>query len=270
MNNLIIVRGGGDMATGVIHRPWSAGFNVMALETEMPVAVRRKVAVSEAVYDGTSEVEGMTARLIGNPSEAEAVLASGEVPVLIDPDTSCIGELKPEVVVDAIIAKRNTGLKMSMAPLTIALGPGFDAGKDAHYVIETMRGHNLGRIIDKGTSSENTGRPGNVGGYTMERVIRAEHSGVLHVYHQIAEFVTEGEIVAVIEAPDGCHEYKAEITGVIRGMLRDEFPIKRGVKIADIDPRKESRKNCFTISDKARCIAGSVLELVCRHMKQVE
>ena len=270
MKDLIIVRGGGDMATGVIHRLWSAGFRVMALETDMPVAVRRKVAVSEAVYDGTAEVEGMTARLIGASGEVEAVLTAGEVPVLIDPDGTSIGELKPEIVVDAIIAKRNTGLSIDMAPVTVALGPGFTAGEDADYVIETMRGHDLGRIIAKGTSRENTGRPGNVGGYTLERVIRAEHTGILHVYHQIGEFVEKGETVAVIETSSGDYEYNAEITGVIRGMLRDEFPIKRGVKIADIDPRKESQKNCFTISDKARCIAGSVLELVCRHMKQME
>ena len=138
MKDLIIVRGGGDMATGVIHRLWSAGFRVMALETDMPVAVRRKVAVSEAVYDGTAEVEGMTARLIGASGEVEAVLTAGEVPVLIDPDGTSIGELKPEIVVDAIIAKRNTGLSIDMAPVTVALGPGFTAGEDADYVIETM------------------------------------------------------------------------------------------------------------------------------------
>ncbi|MDO4486826.1 MAG: selenium-dependent molybdenum cofactor biosynthesis protein YqeB [Bacillota bacterium] len=268
MKDLIIVRGGGDMATGVIHRLWSAGFEVMALETDKPVAVRRRVAVSEAVYDGTAVVEDMKAVLIHNASEARGVLAAGNVPVLVDPQCRSIMELKPAVLVDAIIAKRNTGLQIDMAPVTIALGPGFFAGEDADYVIETNRGHNLGRIIKSGTTSRNTRTPGNIGGYTMERVIRAEHSGLLHVYHDIGEFVEKGETVAAIENEEGSFEYKAELSGIIRGMLRDDFRITKGTKIADIDPRKESYHNCFTISDKARCIAGSVLELVCRYRSQ--
>ena len=265
MNDLIIVRGGGDMATAVIHRLWRAGMRVLVLEAAHPAAIRRQVAISEAIYEGSAEVEGMTARRIDDLREAEAVWEKGAVPIMVDPEGRAIWETHPAVVVDAIIAKKNLGTRMDMAPMTIALGPGFCAGEDVHAVIETMRGHNLGRIIRQGHAQPNTGVPGRIGGYAAERVIHAQAAGTLRNVKQIGDFVQQGETIAVIANKTGEHPVHASITGLIRGLIRDGFPVTKGFKIADIDPRREEYSNCFTISDKARCIAGSVLELVCRY-----
>ena len=260
---LVVVRGGGDMATAVVHRLWSAGFRTLVLETECPAAIRRQVAISEAVYEGKASVEGMTAMRIASVKEMEAVFKAGCVPLLVDSSGESIAALCPDVVIDAIIAKKNLGTHMAMAPLTVALGPGFEAGRDVHAVIETMRGHNLGRVITKGSAVPNTGIPGNIGGYAAERVIHAQEAGILKNVRKIGDFVQAGETIAVIEHGGESTEVAASITGIIRGLIRDGFPVTKGFKIADIDPRKEEYQNCFTISDKARCIAGSVLELVC-------
>lgn len=265
-NPMIIVRGGGDMATAVIHRLWRAGFRVLVLEAEKPSAIRRQVAVSEAVYDGKAIVEGMTAVCIDHPSQCNIIWDRGNVPLIVDPHGECIEKLKPEIVVDALIAKRNVGMYKDMAPLTIALGPGFTAGMDVDVVIETMRGHNLGRIIYSGAAQPNTGVPGKIGGYAAERVIHAQHAGVIRHLHEIGDFVRQGEPIALIENEEGTHNVSASISGLIRGLIREGFFVPVGFKIADIDPRQEEYVNCFTISDKARCIAGSVLELVCAHM----
>lgn len=261
----IIVRGGGDLATGTIHRLWSAGFPVLVLETEYPAAIRRQVSVCEAVYTGEAEVEGMKSILIHSAEEAENVIQNGGVPVLVDPEGKCIRKLGPSVVVDAILAKKNLGTTRDMAPLTIGLGPGFTAGEDVDVVIETKRGHNLGRIIRKGSAAENTGIPGNIGGYTSERVIHAAAAGKIRNIHRIGDVVKQGEVIAEIETETGNIPVPASIPGIIRGLIRAGYPVTRGFKIADIDPRKEELKNCFTISDKARCIAGSVLEAVCAY-----
>ena len=265
---LIIVRGGGDLATGTIHRLWGAGFSVLVLETDYPAAIRRQVAVSEAVYQGSAVVEGMTAVRIDFTEEISAVLSAKQVPLLVDPMGACIAKLKPAAVVDAILAKKNLGTTREMAPLTIALGPGFSAGVDVDYVIETMRGHNLGRIISEGAARPNTGIPGNVGGYTKERVMHAEYEGTLYNRRAIGDFVEQGDAIAVICNAEGEHPVTASISGLIRGLIRDGVPVAKGFKIADIDPRREEYENCFTISDKARCIAGSVLELVCRYTNE--
>jgi len=266
---LVVVRGGGDMATAVVYRLWRSGFRTLVLEAEKPAAIRRQVAISEAVYEKEACVEGMTAIRIEDLNEMDAVFAAGSIPLLVDPDGASIAQLGPSVVIDAIIAKKNLGTRIDMAPLTVALGPGFEAGKDVHAVIETMRGHNLGRIIRKGFAAPNTGVPGNIGGYAAERVIHAEKAGILKNIRQIGDFVYQGETIAVIHTETGQAEVQASITGLIRGLIRDGFPVTKGFKIADIDPRKEEYKNCFTISDKARCIAGSVLELVCaQYMKE--
>lgn len=267
MEPLILVRGGGDLATGVIHRLHSAGFPVLVLEIPQPAAIRRQVSVSEAVYQGTATVEGMTARLIPDLSHLSQTLEAGEVPILIDPEGACIPRLKPAVVVDAILAKRNLGTRRDMAPLTIALGPGFTAGEDVDFVIETMRGHNLGRILTEGPAQPNTGVPGLVGGVSGERVIHAEHTGILRGHQVIGDLVEQGEPIAVISNEAGEFPVPASISGLLRGLIRDGFPVTKGLKIADIDPRTGEQENCFTISDKARCIAGSVLELVCRHVR---
>lgn len=259
----IIVRGGGDIATGTIHRLWSAGLPVLVLEAEYPSAIRRQVAISEAVYDGEAVVEGMKGVRIENYEAAEAVIAEGNVPVLVDPRGEAIEKMHPAAVVDGILAKKNLGTHREMAPLTVALGPGFEAGKDVTLVIETMRGHNLGRIIRSGGARPDTGIPGNIGGYTSERVIHAAEAGIFHNVRRIGDMVTEGEAIAEIETDDGrFFPVPATISGIIRGLLREGYPTTKGFKIADIDPRKEELANCFTISDKARCIAGSVLEAV--------
>ena len=252
----IVVRGAGDIATGTIHRLHRCGFSVLALETERPSAIRRYVAFSEAVYEGSWTIEGVEAVRVENLEEAIQCQRQGKVPVLIDPGCRCLEQFRPKVLVDGILAKKNLGTQMDMADTVIALGPGFTAGVNAHLVIETMRGHNMGRILTKGTALPNTGVPGVIAGYGKERVIHAPAAGIMKNYSRIGEIVEKGQVIASIdEVP-----VKATLTGVLRGLLRDGYPVTEGFKIADIDPRESEQKNCFTISDKARCIAGSVLE----------
>lgn len=261
----IIVRGGGDLATGTIHRLWSCGFKVLVLETKMPAAIRRQVSVCEAVYDGETIVEGMKAIRIFSWEQAEKIIESGAVPVLVDPEGASIDMLHPRVVIDAILAKRNLGTHRKMAPLTIGLGPGFCGGKDVDVVIETKRGHNLGRVIYSGMAAPNTGIPGMVGGYAKERVLHAPVEGTFKGYAGIGDIVEAGAPVAAVIGNDGtATPLTAAFSGIVRGLLRDGYPVTKGFKVADIDPRKEELANCFTISDKARCIAGSVLEVVVR------
>ena len=297
-NLLIICRGAGDLATGIIHRLHRAGHRVIALETDYPAAIRRQVSFCEAVYDGSAVVEGVTARLVPALADAEtdtetyswendtpaahivsekwdssaieAVLEAGEVPLLIDQKGESIALLKPDVVVDAIIAKKNLGTTIDMAPLVIGVGPGFTAGQDVHLVIESMRGHNLARIITDGMAQPNTGVPGNIAGFTSERVIHAPAAGYIHDVRKIGDIVQKGDEIARIypdkESYDNAlSEYvpvNATITGIIRGLIREGYYFREGFKIADIDPRESELTNCFTISDKARSIAGSVLEAV--------
>ena len=261
--DLIIVRGGGDISTGTIHRLWQAGYGLLVLETPYPSAIRRQVALSEAVYEGTAEVEGVTACRIEEAEQTWQMIDSGRVPVLVDPEGSSIRRLKPAALVDAILAKKNLGTAMDMAPLTIGLGPGFTAGTDVHYVIETMRGHRLGRIISDGAAMPNTGVPGVIAGFGAERVIHADAEGRIRNVCHIADIVKAGQVIAEIESGGPGTEVKASIDGILRGLIRDGYPVTKGFKIADIDPRYSELANCFTISDKARCIAGSVLELIC-------
>ena len=256
-DDLIIVRGGGDLATGTIHRLWSAGLRVLVLEAEHPAAIRRQVSLCEAVYEGETVVEGLRAVKINGLKEAEAVWSAGDVPVLVDPEGESIRTAKPAVVVDAILAKKNLGTTRDMAPLTIALGPGFVAGQDVDVVVETKRGHKLGRII------RDTGVPGIIGGYGAQRVIHAAAEGVFEDLHAIGDFVEAGEPIAQIRAPAGeLLPVTTEIPGILRGLLRSGYQVTIGFKVADVDPRRSELENCFLISDKARCIAGSVLELV--------
>lgn len=263
MNDLVVVRGAGDISTGTIHRLYRAGFSVLALEAERPAAIRRKVAFSEAVYDGSATVEGVAAIKARDVREAAALIEAGKLPLLVDPNGESIRQLRPAAVVDAILAKKNLGTTIDMAGLTVALGPGFAAGVDVHYVIETMRGHSLGRIISSGCAMPNTGVPGLIGGVGAARVIRAPAAGTFHALRDIGSVVEAGEPVGAIVAPEGEVPVRAQIAGVLRGVLRDGYPVTAGFKLADVDPRIEERANCFTISDKARCVAGSVLELVC-------
>lgn len=257
-NTRLIVRGGGDLASGVIHRLYRAHYHVLILECRKPSAIRRRVAFCEAVYDGTASVEGVICRRITEISQCEEVWNAGEIPLLIDETGEAVREVNPDAVIDAILAKKNLGTNRTMAPLTIGLGPGFTAGKDVDYVVETQRGHNLARVIREGMAAPNTGIPGIIAGYGKERVIHSPAAGVIHDIAQIADVVEKDQVIAMV----GDTPVYASLTGVLRGIIRDGYQVPKGMKIADIDPRKEQKKNCDTISDKARCIAGSVLEIL--------
>lgn len=277
--DLIVVRGAGDLATGTIHRLKKAGFRLLVLEAEHPAAIRRQVALSEAVYAGSARVEDMEAvrmdvdlaekknRKELLEQEMERIWKKDGVPVLVDPAGLSIAALRPAVVVDAILAKKNLGTTKEMAPLVIALGPGFTAGEDVDVVIETKRGHNLGRVIRSGSAVPNTGIPGIIGGYGKERVMHAQAEGILRNAASIGDIVEARAVIAEIETENGTVPVEASLSGLLRGLIRDGYPVTKGFKIADIDPRKEELQNCFTISDKARCIAGSVLEVICGELE---
>ena len=277
--DLIVVRGAGDLATGTIHRLKKAGFRLLVLEAEHPAAIRRQVALSEAVYAGSARVEDVEAvrmdvdlaekknRKELLEQEMERIWKKDGVPVLVDPAGLSIAALRPAVVVDAILAKKNLGTTKEMAPLVIALGPGFTAGEDVDVVIETKRGHNLGRVIRSGSAVPNTGIPGIIGGYRKERVMHAQAEGILRNVASIGDIVEARAVIAEIETENGTVPVEASLSGLLRGLIRDGYPVTKGFKIADIDPRKEELQNCFTISDKARCIAGSVLEVICGELE---
>lgn len=277
--DLIVVRGAGDLATGTIHRLKKAGFRLLVLEAEHPAAIRRQVALSEAVYAGSARVEDVEAvrmdvdlaekknRKELLEQEMERIWKKDGVPVLVDPAGLSIAALRPAVVVDAILAKKNLGTTKEMAPLVIALGPGFTAGEDVDVVIETKRGHNLGRVIRSGSAVPNTGIPGIIGGYGKERVMHAQAEGILRNAASIGDIVEARAVIAEIETENGTVPVEASLSGLLRGLIRDGYPVTKGFKIADIDPRKEELQNCFKISDKARCIAGSVLEVICGELE---
>lgn len=277
--DLIVVRGAGDLATGTIHRLKKAGFRLLVLEAEHPAAIRRQVALSEAVYAGSARVEDVEAvrmdvdlaekknRKELLEQEMERIWKKDGVPVLVDPAGLSIAALRPAVVVDAILAKKNLGTTKEMAPLVIALGPGFTAGEDVDVVIETKRGHNLGRVIRSGSAVPNTGIPGIIGGYGKERVMHAQAEGILRNVASIGDIVEARAVIAEIETEKGTVPVETSLSGLLRGLIRDGYPVTKGFKIADIDPRKEELQNCFTISDKARCIAGSVLEVICGELE---
>lgn len=277
--DLIVVRGAGDLATGTIHRLKKAGFRLLVLEAEHPAAIRRQVALSEAVYAGSARVEDVEAvrmdvdlaekknRKELLEQEMERIWKKDGVPVLVDPAGLSIAALRPAVVVNAILAKKNLGTTKEMAPLVIALGPGFTAGEDVDVIIETKRGHNLGRVIRSGSAVPNTGIPGIIGGYGKERVMHAQAEGILRNAASIGDIVEARAVIAEIETENGTVPVEASLSGLLRGLIRDGYPVTKGFKIADIDPRKEELQNCFTISDKARCIAGSVLEVICGELE---
>lgn len=262
MKDLIIIRGGGDLATGTIYKLKKSGFPILILEVSEPSAIRRNVAFCEAVYQGIQTVEDMTCYLAKSLEQAQELLLEGKLVVLVDPAGESIGKLKPLAVVDAILAKKNLGTNRNMAPVTVALGPGFVAGVDVDAVIETKRGHNLGRVIRSGVAAPNTGIPGMIGGYGKERVIHCPAKGILRNVKNITDTVSKGEVIAIVETDNGIVPVEATLDGILRGLIRDGYPVNVGFKMADIDPRAEEYNNCFTISDKARCIAGGVLEAI--------
>lgn len=255
MKDLVIVRGAGDIASGTIYKLYKAGFHVVALETKKPTSIRRKVSFSEAVFDGECYVEDVKATLV--PLE-DALNYPDDVVITVDPELSILKNAKPVAIVDAILAKRNLGTNSQMAPIVIGVGPGFTASDDVHAVIETSRGHDLGRIIYDGQALPNTGVPGIVGGEDRDRVFHAPIKGMITSKVNIGDIVEKGNHVLDVSGT----MMVAPFDGVIRGILRDGTNVPKGMKIADIDPRLSEVKNCYTISDKARTIAGAVLEAI--------
>ncbi len=259
----VVVRGGGDVGTGVAHRLHRAGMRLMVTEIPNPLVIRRTVAFASAIYDGAIEVEGVKARRASSLKEALSVQEGGEVPVLLDPEGKVIGLWRPQVVVDAIMAKRNMGTTKDQAPLVIGLGPGFEAGVDVHAVVETERGHYLGRVIYSGRARPDTGVPEAVEGHTRDRVLRAPASGAFHSIRKIGDLVEAGAVVGYV----GTQEVRTLIAGVVRGLLADEVEMREGMKLGDVDPRGVV-EYCFTISDRARAIGGGVLEAILHLGKQ--
>lgn len=257
MDKKIWIRGAGDLATGIALRLYRSGFDIIMSDIAVPTTVRRTVAFSPAVYTGETQVEGITGKLCENISMIDTVIESGCIPVIVDPSGEIMKEYKPDIIVDAIIAKTNIGTKITDADIVIGVGPGFEAGVDCHAVVETKRGHNLGRVIWSGSAYPNTGVPGNIGGYTVERIIRATADGVFSAKVNIGDFVKAGDLLAY------CDEIPvyANIDGIVRGLLQDGVKVKKGMKSGDVDPRAE-REYCFSVSDKASAIGGGVLEAI--------
>ncbi|HMM27014.1 MAG: selenium-dependent molybdenum cofactor biosynthesis protein YqeB [Chloroflexota bacterium] len=254
---LVVVRGGGDLATGVIYRLSKAGFPVIVTELARPLAIRRAVAVSSAVFDGAIEIEGLRVCRAAGSAEARALATEGQIPVLVDPDAESLTALRPAVIVDARMAKRNLGTRRAGAPLVIALGPGFSAGDDCHAVIETNRGHRLGRVIWHGRAEPDTGRPGAVQGKQGERVLRAPADGTVEPRAVIGDRLAAGDVVATVSGAP----VLAPFGGVLRGLIHPSVFVTTGMKIGDVDPRGE-RAFCFEISEKALAIGGGVVEAV--------
>lgn len=259
----ILIRGAGDLATGIAYRLYQSGYQVMMTETAVPTTVRRTVAFSRAVYEGSCEVEGVTAELARSFSHACELVRHGKIAVLIDEKAEILKSYQPEIVIDAILAKHNLGTKIEDAGLVIGVGPGFTAGLDCHAVIETKRGHYLGRVIREGSAIPNTGIPGDIGGYTTERLIRASASGIFQPIAGIGEVVKKDQTVALVDGTP----VQAQMDGIVRGMLQEGVRVTEGMKAGDIDARCE-QAHCFTISDKARAIGGGVLEAVVSYEHQ--
>lgn len=254
---LVVLRGGGDIASGIAHRLKRSGFRVVILDIEKPLCIRRKVSFSEAIYSGVIEIEGIKGIRVNNLEEIYQELDKHNIPVFVDENAEIIKVLKPDIVVDAIIAKKNLGTHKEMAAITIGIGSGFNAGVDVDFVIESNRGHNLGKVIEEGKASEDTGVPSNVMGYSEERIIRAIATGNIKHFKEIGDLVEKGELISKI---DNSPIY-AEISGIIRGLIKEDILVKEGLKIGDIDPRGHII-DPNTISDKARSIGGGVLEAI--------
>lgn len=254
---LVVIRGAGDIATGIALRLRRAHIKVVMTDLEAPTAIRRTVCFSQAIVYGETMVENVTAKRAASPEEALVLLKQGVLPVLPDPEGACIPVLRPDAVVDAILAKKNLGTKITDAPVVIGTGPGFVAGEDCHAVVETMRGHYLGRVIHAGPATPNTGIPGLIGGFAGERVLRAPADGTFHQVLDIGAQVKMGDVAATVNGtPMIC-----TLDGILRGILADGTPVFKGMKAGDIDPRCEI-KHCYCASDKALAVGGGVLEAI--------
>ena len=254
---LILIKGAGDIATGIAVRLKNSGMQVVMTEIAIPTTVRRSVAFSRAVYEGSAVVENITAKLVLDFAQIPAVLQRDEIPVLIDPRCEVLKSIHFDAVVDSILAKKNLSTDPTQAPVVIGVGPGFSVPQDCHCVIETQRGHDLGRCIYQGCAAKNTGIPGEIGGYTVERLLRAPCDGIFHPILAIGVAVKAGQTVALVDD----QPVTAQIDGIVRGLLQDNVPVKAGMKSGDIDPRG-CYEHCFTVSDKARAVGGGVLEAI--------
>ena len=267
-NLKVLVRGAGDIASGIIWNLAYAGFKVVCLDIEKPSTIRTEVSFSNAIYDGVKTLGDITCVFIKNENCVEKIWQDGNVAILIDQEAKILEQMKFDVVVDAILAKKNLGTKIDMAELVIGVGPGFTVGVDCHYAIETMRGHSLSKIYESGSPLPNTGMPGLIASHAADRVMHAPCEGILHNVHKIGDEVKQGEVITQIEemengvATGKMIPLNASIDGLLRGILRDGFYVKRGLKTADIDPRLSEYENCFTISDKARSIGAAVLTTI--------
>jgi xanthine dehydrogenase accessory factor len=256
--SIIAIKGAGEMATGVAVRLKRAGFlKIFMMDIDRPLAVRRTVSFCEAIYDGISVVEGGEAVFAEHADDMHGAWEKGQVAILVDPGWTLLTRIRPQIVIDAIIAKTNLGTTLEDAPLVIGVGPGFSAGFDVHRVIETMRGHDLGRVIDEGSAIANTGIPGSICGYTADRVIRAPLTGKFHSQRKITDVIKENDVIGTVEG----QEVVAQIDGVIRGLIRQGTMVSEGMKIGDIDPRG-CVEYCFSVSEKSRAIGGAVLEAI--------
>ncbi len=253
----VLVRGAGEMASGIAHRLVRSHLRVALTERPQPIAVRRRVSFCEAVWDGACTVEGIRARRVHGPDGIDPCLDAGEVPVLVDPELACLEAWQPHVLLDAAVAKRNLGTHRDMAELVVGFGPGFTAGRDVDVVVETNRGHDLGRLIFDGPPHPNTGVPGTTLGYTVERVLRCPRDGVFDPAVAIGDLVEAGQVVARVDGD----EIRAGVSGVVRGLLRPGLPVTAGLKAGDVDPRGDPVL-CDTISEKARALGGSALEAI--------
>ncbi len=258
----ILLKGAGDLGTGVAWRLYQSGFPIVITELAQPLVVRRTVAFASAAFDGEITIQGVTARRAGSFPEARRLLDDGIIPLLVDPETRAREHFKPTVLIDAVIAKRNTGTHIGDAPLVIGLGPGFTPKLDCHAVIETNRGHNLGRVLWDRPAEANSGVPGEIGGKGAERVLRAPTDGVLKGIKQIGDPVKTGEVIAQV----GQDRVLAPFDGILRGLIHDGLAARAGMKVGDVDPRVD-RQACFTISDKALAIGGGVLEAILSWLK---
>ncbi len=253
----VLIKGAGDLGTGVAVRLWRCGFGVIMTEIAEPTVIRRTVAFAEAVYAGRAVVEGIEARRVDGTPDVPECLRRGAIPVLVDSEGTIGRSLGADVVVDATLSKRNVGTRLADAPIVIALGPGFKAGVDAHAVVETNRGHNLGRVILEGEAEPDTGVPGVIAGAGSERVLRASKEGRFLAARAIGDRVLAGEAVGSVEGTP----VVVAIGGILRGLLRSGLRVEAGLKVGDVDPRAVS-EHCHTISDKALAIGGGVLEAI--------
>ncbi len=257
----VVIRGAGELGSAVARRLWLAGFEVMAVDRPEPTAIRRKVCLANCIYTRKMKLEEIPASKADNLLQTRQLLQKGILPVLIDSEGKLIKKLKPQILVDARMAKKNLGTSIKDAPIVIGLGPGFEAGKDVHYVIETNRGHNLGRVIRFGKAEENTGIPGEIQGFSSQRLLRAPKKGIFKSKKNIGDFIIKGQIVGWVDGSP----IKAQIKGMLRGIVKSGLEVNKNSKIGDIDPRGV-KSYCFTVSDKANAVAGGVMEAVLRSL----